>query len=96
MTKTDWQDVPLNWGTTVTPPEKRIDPSKTYRTRSGKRVLNLEIVLHNSVGNEVTFPVKGTIITCEKPLRTAYGIWTLDGRSSVLVDITKLDLVEVS
>lgn len=73
-----------NWGTEVTPKDQWIDTEKTYKTQSGKRVINLEIKLHNGLENEVTFPVKGTVVVREKPLRTRYQIWTLDGRSSVL------------
>ena len=75
----------VNWGTTNTPVEKRIDPSKTYRTRNGRKVFNIEIKLYNSCGNEVTFPVKGSI-DMGKNCQPAYGIWTLDGRASVLPD----------
>lgn len=81
-----------NWGTDVIAPEKWIDPAKQYRTKSGKRVIGLQIVLKNGTGAEVTFPVKGSIVTKEKPLRTLYHIWTLDGRASVLED-SDLDLV---
>jgi len=76
----------VGWGTTNTPKEKWIDPSKTYRTRSGKRVEHLHIVMHNECGNEVTFPVKGTVVVREAPLRTEFHIWTLDGKGGVLPD----------
>lgn len=82
-----------NWGTDVIAPEKWIAPAKQYRTKSGKRVIGLEVVLKNSTGAEVTFPVKGSIVTSEKPFRTLYHIWTLDGRSSVLKE-SGLDLVK--
>jgi hypothetical protein len=77
----------VGWGTTNTPKEKWIDPTKTYKTRKGKRVEHLEIVMHNSCGDEVTFPVKGTIVLKEKPRRTKFTIWTLDGKGGVLPDL---------
>ena len=82
-----------NWGTDVVPKEKWIDPKKQYVTKDGKRIEGLNIVLHNSCGDEVTFPVKGTVILREKPRKTKYTIWTLDGRHSVL-ESSNLDLVE--
>jgi hypothetical protein len=79
------------WGSDVIPQENWIDPAKTYRTRDGKRVEGLQIVLHNSVGEEVTYPVKGTIIVRESPMRKEYAIWTLDGRAD-LFNESKNDL----
>jgi len=70
-----------------------IDINKTYKTKSGKRVFGLKIVMQNSCGRDVTFPVKGTIILSEKPRRTSYAIWTLEGRADVLKE-TGRDLVE--
>jgi hypothetical protein len=75
----------VNWGTTNTPVEKRIDPNKTYKTRSGRRVFDIVIKLYNSCGREVTYPVKGSI-DMGKNRMPAYGIWTLDGRGSVMPD----------
>ena len=73
----------VDWGTTNTPVEARIDPSRRYQTRSGKRVDGLKIVLHNATGHEVTFPVKGSID--QGPNRQPrYQVWTLDGRASLL------------
>lgn len=91
----------VNWGTTNIPEEKWIDPSKVYKTACGKRVVDLHINLHNSNGNEVTYPVKGTIVLREKPFKTTYAIWTLDGRASCIDNTAlwdshdDLDLVEV-
>mgnify|MGYP000868657266 FL=1 len=82
------------WGTEHTPEEQRIDPSKRYRTRKGQVVINLQIVLHNSCGNEVTFPVKGTVVVRTKPLKTQYCIWTLDGRHQLFQE-SGLDLIPV-
>ena len=84
-----------NWGTEIIPRDKWVSPDKHYRTRSGRRVCNIHIVLTNSTGAEVTFPVKGTIVLKEKPWKATYGIWTLDGRASVMKDATPLDLIEV-
>jgi hypothetical protein len=75
------------------PKEKWIDPTKQYKTRSGKRVISIDILLKNSIGEEVTFPVKGVVVLSEKPYRSSYQIWTLDGRASIFKD-HKDDLVE--
>ena len=83
-----------DWGTDVVPEEKWIKTDKVYRTKSGKRVIDLEIVLKNSCGNEVTFPVKGSIVVREKPLKTKYTIWTLDGRHTIW-GASDFDLIEV-
>lgn len=72
-----------NWGTEVTPKDKHIDPAKKY-TCGGKPVIGLEIVLHNSQGIEVTYPVKGSVVIKEKPLKLEYRIWSLDGRADVV------------
>lgn len=72
-----------SWGTTVVPKAKWIDLSKEY-TCGGKRVIGLNIQLHNSVGNEVTYPVKGSVVLREKPLKLQYRIWSLDGRADVV------------
>lgn len=71
------------WGTEVIPREKWIDPEKKYRTRSGKKVFGLKIVLHNSVGDEVTYPVKGSIDNGPRR-EPRYCIWSLDGRADVV------------
>lgn len=54
------------------------------RTRDGKRVFAIRTQFLNACGRMVTFPVKGSIVDCEKPLRLRYQIWTIDGRASVL------------
>lgn len=64
---------------------------KEMRTKGGLRVINLEYKPLNSVGNEVTFPIKGTIIIREKPRKTEYNIWRKDGRLSIFKE-TKKDL----
>ena len=52
---------------------------KKYKTRDGKRV-----ELHSISESNETFPVKGIIITCEKPRRIKYAIWTAHGESRAL------------
>jgi len=61
----------------------KIDPLKTY-TCNGKRVVGIRIMRHNSLGNEVTYPVKGTIILREKPLKTEYAVWSIYGEANVV------------
>jgi hypothetical protein len=86
----------LGWGTTNIPKEKWIDPNKKYKTRNGKRVENLHIVLYNSVGDEVTYPVKGTVVVRERPRKTEYCIWSLDGQKNICFQDQKgYDLVQI-
>jgi hypothetical protein len=89
----------VNWGTAVVDRNDWIDPAREYRTRRGHRVIGLRIALHASTGQEVTFPVKGTVIVQEaapgKRELSTYAIWTLDGRSSVVGGSNKEDLVPV-
>ena len=54
------------------------------RTKSGKRVIGLQFVPRNSVGALVTYPIKGTIVRNEKPLKTEYCIWSVDGKVDVV------------
>lgn len=87
--------VGVGWGTTNTPVKDRIDVSKQYRTKSGHKVIGLQIVLENSCGREVTYPVKGSIIIPGR--RPRYAIWSLDGKSDVVWgERSKDDLVEYS
>lgn len=60
-----------------------IDVSKTY-TCGGKQVLGLQIVLYNSAGAKVTYPVKGSVVVREKPFKTEYRIWSIDGIADVV------------
>lgn len=87
----------LNWGTSVIDRADWIDPAKKYRTRSGYRVTDLQLALRASTGEEVTYPVKGTVIVEEairdKKALAANYVWTLDGRSSVVKDSDQNDLV---
>lgn len=73
------------WGTTNIPEADRIDPEKTYKTRSGKKVVWLKIVLYNSNGHEVTFPVKGSIDRGPE-VDPRYQIWTLDGHADLFLE----------
>ena len=86
----------VGWGTTNTPKEQWIDVNKTYKTRDGKRVEGLHIVLHNCCGHEVTYPVKGSIILKEKPRKTEFAIWSLDGKKNIVfTDGKNHDLIKV-
>ena len=61
-----------------------IDITKKWMTREGKIVVNLNYTPLNSCGNKVTYPIKGTIILRDKPLKTTYAIWSEDGISDVV------------
>jgi len=95
-----WSGQPYwkNWGTKVIPPASWVNPAWQYKTRSGKRVVNMSIKLHNDNGDEFTFPIKGTVVVREKPLKCEYHIWTLDGRHDVMKDLgeDELDLSLIS
>lgn len=60
-----------------------IDINKKY-TCGGKPVIGLEIVMKNSAGNTVTYPVKGSIVVREKPLKLEYAVWSIDGKYDVV------------
>lgn len=60
---------------------KIIDPSRVY-TCGGHLVVNLEIVLHNSAGRKVTYPVKGTVLIGAR--RKDYRIWSINGQADVI------------
>jgi hypothetical protein len=53
-------------------------------TRDGKRVILVAYIPTNLRGEFVTFPIKGTIVERERPVKFRYQIWTLDGRAHVL------------
>lgn len=53
-----------------------IDINKSYKTKSGKRVVGLCYKPFNSQGELVTYPIKGSIVEKEKPLRLRYEIWS--------------------
>lgn len=72
-----------------------LDLTKPVRTRSGKRVYNI-VVKRYSCGAEVTYPIKGTVILREKPLKTEYNIWSLDGIWDVVENRhPELDLIQM-
>jgi hypothetical protein len=86
----------VSWGTTNIPKDKWIDPTdldKTYQTKSGKSIRGLQITMTNSLDNEVTFPVKGSV-DMGKGKRPKFMIWTLDGRADLFQE-TNFDLKEV-
>lgn len=72
-----------SWGTDVIPKEKWIDKNKQY-TYNGKKVIIHDIILYNSCGNEVTYPVKVTIVISEKPRKIKLKLFSLDGREDVV------------
>lgn len=63
--------------------KQEIDPNKEY-TCGGRRVIGLCIVRQNELGNEVTYPVKGSVVVREKPLKLAYRIWSIHGEADVV------------
>ena len=81
----------VRWGINNVPKEDVVDCRKVYTTVSGKRVVDLRIQLYNGEGREVTYPVKGTVIEREKPLKVRYAIWTLTGLSDVVWNNRKED-----
>ena len=89
----DFSKTKQSWGIDVIPEKFWIDISKTHRTRDGKRVINLQKILYNDYGDEVCYPIKGSIVMSEKPRKVVYTIWTLTG-SFCNPDDSNLDLVE--
>jgi hypothetical protein len=79
----DWKKVPIS-----------IDPSKTYKTRDGRRVVNVRIVETNGYGECVTYPVKGSILQ-KPPKHPIYTVWTADGHH-ILGKDSPFDLVEAT
>ncbi len=74
----------------------KVEEGKTYQTMAGQRVEYIRIKMKNDAGDTVTFPVKGTIIRSEKPRRTEFMIWTLDGVIDPVWNQNHMDnLVEV-
>jgi hypothetical protein len=61
-----------------------IDISKPLKTRSGKRVIHVFRITHNDRGEEVTYPLKGTIVLREKPMKVTYHIWSNEGFSDIV------------
>jgi hypothetical protein len=88
----------LTWGTSVIPKSKWINTSKSYVTRNGFKVEINEIVLLNSLNNEVSYPVKATILLKKATtgkIKKVYSIYTLDGQYN-LDNPHEYDLIEVS
>jgi len=68
-----------------TPPSRPclVDLSRRYTTRAGDIVVLHAYVARNSLGEVVTFPVKGNVIHPGNPRRNRMQIWTAEGRSGV-------------
>jgi hypothetical protein len=62
----------------------QVDPSLTYKTRSGKRLIRLNLTCWNSAGSLVTYPVKASVVLKEKPLKLGYMIWSIEGKRNVM------------
>jgi hypothetical protein len=93
--KIDFSKSKKNCGKNIIPSQFWIDTTKEYITKNGWKVENLQIIMENSNGNEVTFPVKGTYIEIRegKSDKKHYSIWTLDGRKDINKLETDLDLI---
>lgn len=72
----------------------KIDINKKYINGKGQTVILHEIVLKNSAGDIVTYPVHGTIII-KKPRKREYAIWSIEGKANVVWPEPENDLVEV-
>lgn len=68
-----------------------IDVKKSYRTRNGMEVINLQYVPFNSSGIKVSFPIKGSVKIPGRPM--SYRIWKEDGSHEILKK-SEWDLVE--
>jgi hypothetical protein len=80
--------------------KEEIDLKKKYKTRDGHKVELHNIVLENSCGRLVTYPVKGTIILQEKGKgkreKTRYTIWSIYGIEDVVWgNNSEWDLIEI-
>jgi hypothetical protein len=53
------------------------------KTKSGHRIIGVKYEEYNSLGNKVTFPIKGSIVLREKPRKLKYCIWRKDGRENI-------------
>jgi hypothetical protein len=54
------------------------------KTRLGQRVVGLKVVPYNDAGRKVTYPIKGSIVRKEKPLKLEYTIWSAEGICDVV------------
>ena len=88
--KIDFSKTKKNWGKDVIPKKFWINPKKSYRTRNGMFVSNLTISKNND-----TFCVKASYSKKKDSESFHYGIWTIDGRHSILELETEMDLIEV-
>ena len=64
-----------------------LDLTKEY-TCNGKRVVGLKyeplVACANGTVIKVSYPIKGTIVVREKPLKLAYQIWSEDGIADIV------------
>ena len=79
---------------------KKIDLKKKYKTRDGHKVELHDIVLENSCGGLVTYPVKGTIYLDGKKnwghQETRYTGWSIYGIQDVVFgNHSEWDLIEI-
>lgn len=56
-----------------------IDTTKSVKTLNNKRIIGLKRVPYNFLGELVTYPLKGSIVVREKPLKLEYCIWSDNG-----------------
>lgn len=70
-----------------------VDTTKHYRSRDGAKVTIHEVVTHNSVGEEVTFPIKCSQKQPGKRGPGRYTILTFDGRGRALAGEHDTDIV---
>jgi hypothetical protein len=70
------------------------DTTREYRTRSGDRVIIHECVPHNSCGDRVTFPIKGTVIKASNPRIKRFNIWTTEGRDNTFSE-SPMDIIDM-
>ena len=70
--------------------------AKQLMTRSGDAVTLHGRKERNSVGNKVTFPLKGTIRFAGFPRKKKFKIFTEDGRASVLTDTHEHDIINLT
>jgi len=67
--------------------------AKTATLRNGEKVINIHYVKKNSAGQDVTFPIKGSIKRVHK--RLEYKIWKLNGRAEVFGE-SPYDIVKIN
>ena len=70
-----------------------VDTTKHYRSRDGAKVTIHEVVTHNSVGMEVTFPIKCSQLQPGKRGPGRYTILTFDGRGRAIAGEHDTDIV---